>query len=216
MESEILVKQLKQLLASTPGVVSIYFEDVNTNFCFKQNEFEQYNTASLMKVFIGLDLLMRIEKQEFSENFKLQIKNSFQSKYDNSNYELLIENDSERELYRKIGDKVDVMELLELMITKSSNLATNNLFSLLEKGNSMHYLLSSLEISNTQIIRCVEDQKAFDAGIINYTNATDIYKLFKFINAGVLKWKHLRYNIIRNFEKARAQFNYSSIIAKRT
>ncbi len=139
-----------------------------------------------MKVFIGLEMLMRIEKQDFDLNFQLEIKNSFQSKYDNSNFELLIENDSEKELYGKIGDKVSIMELLELMITKSSNLATNNLFSMLQKGNSIQNLLRSLKMSNTQIIRCVEDQKAFDAGIINYTNATDIYKLFKFINAGVL------------------------------
>lgn len=185
MESEKLINKLKQLLASVQGIVSIYFEDVNTHFRFKQNEFEQYNTASLMKVFIGLEMLMRIEKRDFDLNFQLEIKNSFHSKYDNSNFELLIANDSEKELYNKIGNKVGIMELMELMITKSSNLATNNLFSMLERGNSIQHLLSSLKMSDTQIIRCVEDQKAFDAGIINYTNAADIYKLFKFINDGV-------------------------------
>ncbi len=76
-------------------------------------------------------------------------------------------------------------KLLELMITKSSNLATNNLFELIENKSSIADLLTELEMTDTKILRGVEDQKAYDAGMINTTTATDLVKLFQYIHYGV-------------------------------
>ncbi|MDO9154001.1 MAG: serine hydrolase [Paludibacter sp.] len=185
MHSERIKKEINQLIASIEGVVSVYFKNTADKYIFKYNENELFNAASLMKIIVGLELLLRIEKGEIAEDSNIEIKNSFKSKSNKSQFKLLVECDSEKELYDRIGTEVCVIELLELMITKSSNLATNNLFALIDNGNSISQLLTSLKMRNTQIVRGVEDQKAFDAGIINYTTAEDVFKLFEFINEGV-------------------------------
>jgi len=176
--------ELNILLESIQGDVSICFKNLNSNETTNFNENEQYNTASLMKVVVALEFLLSVERKEISENCLIELKNSFASKVDNSYFELSKENDSEKELYSKIGTGIPVMELLELMITRSSNLATNNVFNLINK-DSLSQLLNNLGMHNTQIVRGVEDQKSYDAGIINFTTAADILKLFEFIHKEV-------------------------------
>lgn len=210
MNSESAINEIIQLITSIQGDVSVCFKNIRTNELFLYNQYERFNTASLMKVIVGLELILRIEKGDFTQDDKIEIINSFTSKFDNSKFKLCIENDSEKELYTKIGSRIRIIELLELMIAKSSNLATNNLFNLVDKDNALAQLISNLQLYDTQILRGVEDQKAFDAGIINYTNAMDVLKLFEFINEGILlenKSLILLYEILKRQE-------HNSIIPK--
>ncbi len=187
MNSEALNKNIKDLLKTAEGDVSLYFRDLNTDFCLKINENEIYNTASLMKIFVGLQYLRLIENGKIDVNIPVKIKNSFRSKFDNSLFELSPDIDSDPDLYNIIGSEIYALELIERMITRSSNLATNNLIELIEKKSTFENLLKEIGVSNTQIIRGVEDQKAFDAGIANFTTAADIAKVLEYIYTGVLK-----------------------------
>ncbi len=186
MSIEQIKAEITQLLQSVQGDVSVCFKDCVSNDQFLFNELESYNTASLMKVVVGLVLLSCIENGELDENLKIELRNTFASKFDGSAFESDIEIDGEKQLYSKIGSTVSIMELLELMIVRSSNLATNNLFTLIDKRNLLSELLNKTGMTNTRIVRGVEDQKAFDAGIINQTNASDMLKLFEYINQGVI------------------------------
>jgi len=184
---EQLEREIKHLLESVSGVVSVFYKDLNSGNEFRLNENEVFNTASLMKVIKGLQLVRLFESGEIDENSTLKLKNSFVSKYDNSFYQLSEIIDSEKSLYSKIGSEVCLLELLELMITQSSNLATNNLFELIERKSSIANLLDDLGMTDTRIVRGVEDQKAYDAGIINTTTAADMIKILEYIYIGMLQ-----------------------------
>jgi beta-lactamase class A len=184
---EQLEREIKHLLEPVSGVVSVFYKDLNTGNEFRLNENEVFNTASLMKVIIGLQLVRFFESGEIDENRTLKLKNSFASKHDNSLYQLSEIIDSEKSLYSKIGSEVRVIELLELMITQSSNLATNNLFELIKRKSNIADLLEELGMTDTRIVRGVEDQKAYDARIINTTTAADMKNILEHIYAGVLQ-----------------------------
>lgn len=178
-------EEVTNLLKLVEGDVSVFFYDLNTNRRYMLNENELFNTASLMKVLVGLQLVRLFESGKLDENATFELKNSFASKHDNSLFHLSETMDGEKSLYSKIGLQVSVLELLELMITQSSNLATNNLFELIENKCNIADLLAELKMTDTNILRGVEDQKAYDAGMINTTTSADLIKLYQHIHYGI-------------------------------
>ena len=71
-------------------------------------------------------------------------------------------------------------ELLERMIVRSSNLASNALIAIVgaERANATAHALGA---SRIKVLRGVEDQKAFDAGMINTTTSRDLAVLMSAI-----------------------------------
>jgi len=185
MAFENIQEEITNLLKLVEGDVSVFFYDFNSNRQYMLNENEPFNTASLMKVVVGLQLVQLFETGKLEETATIELKNSFASKQDKSLFHLSETIDGDKSLYSKIGLQVSVLDLLELMITKSSNLATNNLFELIENNCSIANLLAELEMTDTKIVRGVEDQKAYDAGLINTTTAADLVKLYQYIRYGV-------------------------------
>ena len=186
MAFENIQEEITNLLKLVEGDVSVFFYDFNSNRQYMLNENEPFNTASLMKVVVGLQLVQLFETGKLEETATIELKNSFASKQDKSLFHLSETIDGDKSLYSKIGLQVSVLDLLELMITKSSNLATNNLFELIENNCSIANLLAELEMTDTKIVRGVEDQKAYDAGLINTTTSADLVKLYEFIYDGVI------------------------------
>lgn len=73
--------------------------------------------------------------------------------------------------------------LCDAMITVSSNLAANNLIGKLGVKN-IQATTDSLGAAGMQVLRGVEDQKAFDAGKNNTADATGLLMLFQRIGRG--------------------------------
>ena len=73
--------------------------------------------------------------------------------------------------------------LCEAMITVSSNLAANNLIEKLG-AKKIQATADALGASGMQVLRGVEDQKAFDAGMNNTTDAAGLARLFEAIGRG--------------------------------
>ena len=78
--------------------------------------------------------------------------------------------DSDDEVYRWIGKTMPLRELLRHMIVRSSNLATNLLVEL-ARPESVNRLLRGLGAREMEVLRGVEDAKAFQAGKNNTTNS---------------------------------------------
>jgi beta-lactamase class A len=76
-----------------------------------------------------------------------------------------------------------IRELAERMITTSSNLATNILIELVKPDNIMS-TLELLSIRRMQILRGVEDSKAFERGWNNQTDAADLLRVMESIASG--------------------------------
>ena len=146
------------------------------------NEKEIFHAASTMKTAVMIEVFRQSEEGKFKLDDSLLIKNEFRSVVDNSIYSLNLTDDSGEDLYRFIGEKKSIKELVYDMITVSSNLATNILIDLVKPKNVMA-TMKILGANDIKIMRGVEDLKAFDKGINNTTTAYDLMIIFeKIIN----------------------------------
>src|SRR5207244_13243593 len=81
--------------------------------------------------------------------------------------------DSDSTLYGRVVRPASVRDLLELMITRSSNLATNILIERVGAGRAQGSA-RALGAWSIQVLRGVEDGKAYRAGLNNTTTARDL------------------------------------------
>jgi len=72
---------------------------------------------------------------------------------------------------------VAISELAEAMITASSNLATNVLIDLLD-ARKVTATMRSIGADSIEVLRGVEDIKAYEAGLSNSTTARDLLTIF--------------------------------------
>jgi beta-lactamase class A len=102
---------------------------------------------------------------------------------DGSPYELDAGDDSDSSMYARVGQRVPVRELLEHMIVRSSNLATNALIALVgaDRANAVAHSLGATHI---RVLRGVEDNKAYDAGMNNTTTSSDLAVLLQHVERG--------------------------------
>jgi len=116
-------------------------------------------------------------------NQGLLMVNQFASLVDGSRYALDPGSDSDSTLYHRIGDRVSVDTLLRLMITRSSNFATNTLITLVG-AEEVTRTMRALGAQRFQVLRGVEDGKAFEKGLNNTTTARDLAIILRAIQEG--------------------------------
>ena len=158
--------------------VAVAVYDLNSKQQFLLNERMNFHAASTMKLPVMMELFRATKHLNFNE--PIIVKNSFSSLVDGSEYQLSPDDDSDAELYQKIGQPVPMRELIQRMITRSSNLATNILIEQAKAENVMK-LMKTLGANDIQVRRGVEDNKAFRAGLNNTTTAYDLMLLLKII-----------------------------------
>ena len=136
-----------------------------------------------MKVPVMIEVLRQSQQGAFTLEQPILIINDFASLADGSRFKLDSADDSDSSLYRRAGQRVPVNELMRLMITRSSNFATNELIELV---GAAHVTAGarSLGAMRLQVLRGVQDLKAFDAGLINTTTARDLAALLVEIENG--------------------------------
>jgi beta-lactamase class A len=137
-----------------------------------------FHAASTMKVPVMLELYREARAGELSLDARLPVRNEFKSIADGSAFSVSPEDDSEQTLYGKVGATETVRELLRLMITESSNLATNILIERVTPGKVMR-LMRKLGAHDIRVLRGVEDGKAFERGLNNTTTARDLLVLLR-------------------------------------
>jgi beta-lactamase class A len=98
-------------------------------------------------------------------------------------YSLQPEDDSEQNLYAQIGKKRTLHELVYDMITVSSNLATNILIEYVG-AEKVTRTMRQLGAANIQVLRGVEDGKAYQRGLNNTTTAYDLLIIYEKIATG--------------------------------
>src|SRR5689334_21167052 len=82
-----------------------------------------------------------------------------------------------------VGKRVAVRDLIEHMITRSSNLATNTLIAVACASNA-NATAHALGATQMRRLRVVEDGKAFALGMNNTTTASDLAALLLAIERG--------------------------------
>lgn len=182
--SDSLTEQIQARIAREPGVqVGLAYIDLASRDTLFVNADTSFHAASTMKVPVMIELFRRASTGSFAMTQGLMLVNQFASIVDGSLYALDPGSDSDTTLYHRIGDRVSVDTLLRLMITRSSNFATNTLITLVGAEN-VNRTMRTLGANRIQVLRGVEDGKAFDKGLNNTTTARDLAIILRAIEEG--------------------------------
>ena len=133
----------------------------------------RFHAASTMKVPVMIQIFRDADAGVLGLDDSLPIHATFPSLADGSPFDVDKADDSDSTLYGRAGKLASVRELLELMITRSSNLATN---ILIERVGAARAQASARTLSawSIQVLRGVEDGKAYRARLNNTTTARDL------------------------------------------
>jgi beta-lactamase class A len=153
--------------------VAVAFYDLETGEQFLIAPDESFHAASTMKVPVMMEVFRQARARDLSLDERIPIKNDFVSIVDGSHYSLSPESDSEAGLYKRIGQTETIRQLLELMIDVSSNLATNLLIERVTASRVMHFM-REVGARRIEVLRGVEDSKAFQKGLNNTATARDL------------------------------------------
>jgi beta-lactamase class A len=178
-----LLAAIQQVFSSQPGVFALaakHLPDGDTLFI---NEREMFHAASTMKTPVMIEIFRQAAEGKIRLEDTLLVRNEFFSIVDGSSYQLTPADDSDDEVYQKIGTGQTIEYLLFHMITRSSNLATNLLMTL-ATGEQVTATLRNLGAPTMQVMRVVEDSKAYRQGLNNVTSAFDLMKVFEQIALG--------------------------------
>jgi hypothetical protein len=119
------VRDIIRRAAGDTAEVSVAFRDLATGDSLLIDARKTMHAASTMKVPVMLELFRRADAGELRMDELVPVVNEFSSIADGSIYTLSRSDDGDTTLYGRVGQRVPVRELVERMITRSSNLATN-------------------------------------------------------------------------------------------
>ena len=175
--------QLTARIAASHATVGLYFRDLRTGDTISIGADTRFHAASTMKVPVMIQVFREADAGRLRMNEQVEVVNRFRSIADTSSYALDRADDSDSSLYRHVGDRIGVRDLVDLMITVSSNLATNILIDRVGAPNVMR-TLHELGADSVTVLRGVEDGPAFRAGLNNTTTARGLGAVFSSIVDG--------------------------------
>ena len=145
-----------------------------------------------------IELFRQAQAGQLSLDDPLPIRNEFHSIVDGSVYQLDVGDDSDAIVYNAVGKSLSLRALCEAMITVSSNFATNLLIERLGVEN-IRQTVTRLGADGMQVLRGVEDDKAFQKGLNNTTTAHGLLILMEKIANGQAVDKTADAEMLSNF-----------------
>ena len=181
---EELKNKINKEISNIDGDVAVAFLDLEneTNSIFI-NVDEKFHAASTMKVPVMIELYKQQNQGLINLKDSILLINEFKSIVDGSPYKMDIGDDSDDVIYSKIGTKQTLYDLMVPMITVSSNLATNVLIEIVDAKKTTQ-TMRDLGAENIDVLRGVEDIKAYEQGLSNSTTARDLMIIMKAIANG--------------------------------
>ena len=175
--------EVANTLSGQEGDFAVAFKDLSSGETLFINEKETFHAASTMKVPVMIDVYKQAALGRLSLDDSIEVKNQFKSIVDSSLYHLDKSDDSDTLLYGQVGTKKMLHDLVYDMIIVSSNLATNIIIGLVD-GKKVTATMRGLGAPDILVLRGVEDQKAYEAGLNNTTTAYDLMAIFEKLAQG--------------------------------
>ena len=175
-----VVSRISEVQGATVGVV---FDEVGGRAAFSLNADSVFHAASTMKVPVMIEYFRALDAGRIKPDQDLLLGTTFKSIVDGSPYSLDAGVDSDSSVFGRVGRRVPLRWLIERMIVRSSNLATNTLIEVLD-AQKVDATARSLGTTAMKVRRGVEDGKAFQQGLNNQTSARDLAVLLEAIETG--------------------------------
>ncbi len=171
-------------IGEVPGAtVGVVFREVGGGAAIFVNPDSVFHAASTMKLPVMIEYFRGIDARRIRRDQDLQLDTVFTSIVDGSPYALDAEVDSDSSVFSRVGERVPLRWLVERMIVRSSNLATNTLIEVLD-AKKVDATAASLGTRSMKVLRGVEDGKAFQAGLNNQASPRDLATLLESIESG--------------------------------
>lgn len=177
---ERVAARIAQVPGATVGVVLV---DLEGGAGLSVNPDSVFHAASTMKVPVMIEYFRAVDAGRIAKDQDLLLGTEFRSIVDGSPYSLNAGVDSDSSVFRRVGQRVPLRWLVERMIVRSSNLATNTLIEVLD-AKRVDATARSLGTGAMKVLRGVEDGKAFQQGLNNQTSARDLAVLMEAIESG--------------------------------
>ena len=197
---KILKQNIENLLSKEKGDFAVAFKDLSNGKELLINPRVEFHAASTMKTPVMIEVFKQAEEGKFSLKDSFLIKNQFKSIVDSSFYSLDSTDDSESEIYRHIGEKRTLYDLMYEMIIASSNLSTNLVIDLVDAKN-VTQTMREMGAKKIKVLRGVEDNKAYEAGLNNTTTAYDLMLIYEKIAEGKAVDKKSSHEMIKILSK---------------
>ena len=178
-----LEQQIRAELAKEKGIFAVAFKNLSTDEEILISARDSFHAASTMKTPVLIELYKQAAAGQFSLQDSVLVKNEFKSIVDGSLYSMDIDDDSEGQLYNAIGSKRTIADLAYDMIIYSSNLATNILIELVD-AKKVTQSMRELGAPDIEVLRGVEDNKAYELGLSNSTTAFDLMAIYEKLGRG--------------------------------
>ena len=171
-------------ISGEEGTFAIWFQHLqNPDQHFAINADTLFHAASTMKTPVMIELFRQAEAGQFDLSDSIKVENKFYSIVDGSEFQLTLNPDGDDPFERRVGEMATLYDLNHAMITYSSNLTTNLLIRLVGAEETTQ-TMRDLGAENIQVLRGVEDLKAFDQGLSNRTTAKDLGIIYEHIANG--------------------------------
>src|SRR2546427_2364583 len=169
-----LERALALILAAHAQTIEVSFHDLETGERIELRARESVHAASTMK----LAVLLAAYRLGLPLDQPVRVENRFASIADGSTFAVDPKDDEDPWPYTQLGKEVPLQVLLEHMIVRSSNLATN-LVMLKLQAAQVERVCRDLGANDIRVLRGVEDLKAHEKGLDNTATAHDLALLLE-------------------------------------
>ncbi len=167
------------------GTVSVWAGPLSGPPAFTCRADEQHYAASTMKLALVIAGFRRAEAGEVDLDAPVGVHDDFASQVGGGRFLMDRDEDSDPEVWRRIGKEVALRWLCYRAIVRSSNLATNLVLE--EVGlDAVAATLSAAGSTRSVVSRGIEDTAARDAGLQNIVTAADLAGQLQALAAGEL------------------------------
>jgi beta-lactamase class A len=172
-----LESRVREMIDASGAEVAVAFRTLDGRRELLIDPDKPFHAASTMKVPVMIELFRQAHTRALTLDEPLAVRNEFHSIVDRSTFALSEGDDSDKEVYAAAGKTLTLRQLCEAMITVSSNFAANLLIERLGVDN-IRRTVTTLGADGMQVLRGVEDQKAYEKGMNNTTTARGLLILF--------------------------------------
>ncbi len=162
--------------------LGIAFYDSQTTLQWSFNADTLFHAASTIKIAVLVGVYAMVSRGELTADAPVHVRNRFTSIVDGAPF-MVVCGPMDAEVEKHVGRTMTIQALAYEMITKSSNLATNLLVDVVGV-ESIRKCLEELRIDGIVMVRGVQDEAAFQAGINNLVTANGVLRLLRMIADG--------------------------------
>lgn len=139
-----------------------------------------FHAASTVKIPVLLAVFDAVQAGRLELYSRIHVRNRFLSVHDGRPYRLAASRDGNGDVYQARGRMLRVEELARHMIATSSNLATNLLVDVVGI-QAVRATLDRMGLAGIEVVRGVEDEAAWEAGVNNRVTARGLLQALRAI-----------------------------------